>query len=194
MLYVVDHHEDVVRRLVQFLQGSDFAGVIFSRIPVEGTFPLEQVRLNSANPAPDLVVSLRWTDDKNQYGAPGLVTSEGGKKNDGTHASLSRFDMHNTLVAAGPDFRQGFIDALPTGNADVAPTILSILGVKPKIRMDGRVLEEALIHGKEPPAPMQKTIRAQADVGVYQWNQYLRFSTIGSQIYFDEGNGASEPR
>src|ERR1051325_6680708 len=122
MLYVVDHHEDVVRRLVQFLQGSDFAGVIFSRIPVEGTFPLEQVRLNSANPAPDLVVSLRWTDDKNQYGAPGLVTSEGGKKNDGTHASLSRFDMHNTLVAAGPDFRQGFMDALPTGNADAAPT------------------------------------------------------------------------
>jgi len=190
MLYVIDHHEEVIQRLVHFLQGSDFAGVIFSRIPIEGTFPLEAVRLNSTNPAPDLVVSLRWSDDKNQYGAPGLVTSEGGKKNDGTHASLSRFDMNNTLVAAGPDLREGFIDTFPSGNADVAPTILSILGVQPKVRMDGRVLEEALLRGKKVPAPQQKTIRAKADLGVFEWNQYLRYTTIGEQIYFDEGNGA----
>ena len=145
-------------------------------------------KLDSPDSA-DIIFSFRWTDTKNQWGIPGSFVAEGRRPGFGTHASLSRFDMHNTLVAAGPDFRQGLIDSFPTGNADVAPTILSILGVKPKMRMDGRVLEEALIHGKEPAAPVQKTIRAEADTGVYQWSQHLKFSTIGNQIYFDEGNG-----
>jgi len=34
MLYVIGHEEAVTRRLVRFLQGSDFAGVIFSRLPI----------------------------------------------------------------------------------------------------------------------------------------------------------------
>src|SRR5262249_37422655 len=37
--YVVEDDQPVIRNLVEFLQGSDFAGVIFSRTPVEGTFP-----------------------------------------------------------------------------------------------------------------------------------------------------------
>ena len=36
--------------------------------------------------------------------------------------------MHNTLVAAGPDFRAGVRDPLPSANTDLAPTILWILG------------------------------------------------------------------
>ena len=56
-LALSDERDEVIQRLVHFLQGSDFAGVIFSRIPIEGTFPLEAVRLNSTNPAPDLVLT-----------------------------------------------------------------------------------------------------------------------------------------
>jgi predicted AlkP superfamily pyrophosphatase or phosphodiesterase len=191
MLYVVDHDEEVIRKVAQFVQGSDFAGVVFSRLQIEGTFPLEQVRLNSTNPVPDLVVSLRWSDEPNQYGAPGLVTSDGGKKGDGTHASLSRYDMHNTLVAAGPDFRKGFIDGLPTGNADLAPTILWILGVPPPQPLDGRILAEALsAHAPPGDKPEQQTIRATRNLGPRRWDQYLKFTTMGKQIYFDEGNGA----
>jgi arylsulfatase A-like enzyme len=63
----------------------------------------------------------------------------------GTHATLSRFDMHNVLIAAGPDFRRGETDDLPTGNIDLAPTILQILGSKAPAKMDGRVLSEAMI-------------------------------------------------
>jgi predicted AlkP superfamily pyrophosphatase or phosphodiesterase len=190
MLYVVDHDEAVTQRLVQFLQGTDYAGVIFSRLPIEGTFPLEQVRLNTTNPAPDVVVALRWSGDKNQYGAPGLVTSDGGTKGAGTHASLSAYDMHNTLVAAGPDFKKGFVDDLPTGNADVVPTILSILNVKPSVRLDGRVLSEALVGQSAPAAkPQQRTLEAKRDLGPRSWYQYLKFTTMGDQIYFDEGNG-----
>ena len=85
-LYVVGNIETVIRRLIEFLQASDFAGVIFSRIPVEGTFPLEQVRSES-KAGPDVVVSKRWTADKNEHGTPGMLISEGGVKGKG-HESI----------------------------------------------------------------------------------------------------------
>ena len=190
LFYVIDNDEAVIRRLVNFLQGTDFAGVIFSRIALEGTFPLEQVRLDTAQTLPDVVLSMRWSAEKNQYGAPGFLISDGGKKGDGTHASLSHFDMHNTLVAAGPDFRAGFLDELPTGNADVAPTILAILGISPPQAMDGRVLNEALTgDSTATPHAETKTIDGNRDLGVFRWHQYLKFTMIGDRIYFDEGNG-----
>ena len=48
----------------------------------------------------------------------------------GMHGSFSPIDVHNTLIAYGPDFREGMRDTLPTGNVDVAPTIASILGLE----------------------------------------------------------------
>jgi arylsulfatase A-like enzyme len=54
--------------------------------------------------------------------------------------------VHNTLIALGPDFRDGLRDELPTGNVDVAPTIASILGLRLP-RADGRPLLEALRNG-----------------------------------------------
>ena len=135
---------------------------------------------------------MRWSPDKNEYGAPGLLTANEGKKGKGTHASLAATDMRNTLVAAGPDFKQGWIDPLPSGNADLAPTVLYVLGVAqpPDSPMDGRVLCEALA-GSEFPAeqPVTDTIEAERDIGLFVWHQYLRFTQFSGRIYFDEGNG-----
>ena len=189
MLYVIDDDEAVMRRLVDFLQTTDYAGVIFSRIPMEGTFPINQMRIGTTN-APDIIVSLRWTADKNEWGAPGMILSDGGKKGGGTHASLSHFDMNNTLVAMGPDFKRGMINDLPSGNADIAPTVLAILGVKPPQPMDGRVLTEALLDfDGDVPKPEHKTIEASRDLPLVRWHQYLKYTTMGKSIYFDEGNG-----
>jgi arylsulfatase A-like enzyme len=190
--YVFDGDEATIRRLVQFLQASDFAGVIFSRLTIEGTFPLEQVRISNTNGAPDVLVSMRWTWEKNEYGAPGLFAAEGGKKGKGSHASLGPSDLRNTLVAMGPDFKRGMIDELPSGNADLAPTILHILGVPQPADspMDGRVLREALTGGGSPSEqPTTKTVEATRDVGLFQWHQYLKFTEYDGRIYFDEGNG-----
>lgn len=192
MLYVVDHDPAIIRRLVEFLQGTDFAGVIFTKDGMEGTFPLSEVRMNPTNTSPDILVSFRWSPDRNEFGAPGFVISEGGKKGAGTHASLSRFDMHNTLVANGPDFKRGFVNSLPSGNADVAPTILHLLGVQPAQPLDGRVLGEALVNGT-PPAdpPVQKTLEKRRDLGLRSWYQYVKITTMGPAFYIDEGNGES---
>jgi arylsulfatase A-like enzyme len=192
--YISDHDPDLAKRLVKFLQQTDFAGVLFSRIKLEGTFGLEQAHIDTPA-APDVVLSFRWSDAKNTYGAPGLVAADGARKvGKGTHASLSRFDMHNTLIAAGPDFRNGYLDELPTGNTDLAPTILKILGVKPSAPMDGRVLEEALAgHGSEPVSG-SFTVVAACDLEKARWHQILKISRVGTTDYLDEGNGESVPK
>lgn len=191
MFYVVESQEPVVRRLVEFLQQSDFTGVVFSRLKIEGTFPLDTVRYGLTNAGPDVMISMRWTADLNDHGFPGMFYSMDGTKGKGSHASLSRFDMNNTLVAAGPDFKKGFLNETPSGNIDVAPTVLWILGAKPSKPMDGRVLHEALATSSErPPKAVTRTIKATREIGYFRWQQYLKFSEVGSTIYFDEGNGA----
>ena len=130
LFYVVGHDATVTRRLVEFLQQSDFAGVIFTKQGFPGTFHLDDAKIDNPH-APDVVMAFRWNDLKNQFGASGMIDADWQRKaGEGTHATLSRFDMHNTLIAAGPDFRRGQTDDLPTGNVDVAPTILHILGIK----------------------------------------------------------------
>ena len=195
LLYVVDHEEAVIRRLVDFLQTTDFTGVIFSQVPVEGTFPFEAVGYSKTNGSPDLILSLRWSAETNSFGAPGMMTTMGGTVGKGSHASLSRFDMNNTLVAHGPNFKRGAISDLPSGNIDVAPTILHLLGVTPPTTMDGRILHEALVHSTvRPPAPKIEKLEASRALGLFRWEQYLQFSTMGTTRYFDEGNGQPSRR
>ena len=190
--YVFDRDEAVIRKLVTHLQGTDFAGVIFSALPVEGTFPLSLVRLDTTNGAPDVVVSMRWTTAINENGARGAITAIEGKRGLGTHASLSRFDLHNTLIATGPDFKRGFVSTVPSGNIDVVPTILSVLGVCAPKPLDGRVLYEAM-QGEVPPTPEVKEEKLEAcrDFGFRRWQQHLKITRVGAVVYFDEGNGES---
>jgi len=193
MFYVVDRTESVIQRLVAFLQTSDFAGVIFSRLKIEGTFPLDAVRYGSTNNAPDVLIALRWSGDRNEHGAPGMMSAMDGTKGKGSHASLSAFDTRNTLVASGPDFKKGFLNEMPSGNIDVTPTVLWILGVKPPAPLDGRVLHEALATSNERvPKLVERRIEATRQVGFFRWTQYLKYSEVGHAVYFDEGNG--EPK
>jgi arylsulfatase A-like enzyme len=122
------------------------------------------------------------------------------KAGEGTHVTLSRLDMHNILIAAGSDFKRGETDDLPSGNLDLAPTILQILGIKSPQKMDGRILYEAMtgsrnrgLESAEPalsPKPETKTIEATKNFRSGTWRQSLRISRVGSTIYLDEGNGA----
>ena len=84
---------------------------------------------------------------------------------------------------------------MPSGNIDVAPTILWLLGVKAPTTIDGRVLYEALArsHG-QPPIAKTETLKASREIGLFRWEQYLKFSSVGTTRYFDEGNGAVNHR
>ena len=190
LFYVIGHDETTTRRLVEVLQQSDFAGVIFTKQPMEGTFSLQQANIQN-DQAPDVVMAFRWEPSKNQFGCPGMIDADwqrtAGK---GTHATLSRFDMHNMLIAAGPDFRPGQTGDLPSGNVDLAPTILQIFGIKPAERMDGRILAEAMTVATSSQTLETKTIEATKHFESGTWRQSLQISRVGSTIYLDEGNGA----
>jgi hypothetical protein len=179
---------------MEFLQQSDFAGVIFTKEPMQGTFGLDQAKIDSKH-APDVVMAFRWNDSKNPFGIAGMIDADWQRKaGKGTHATLSRFDMRNTLIAAGPDFRRGQPDNLPTGNVDLAPTILRILGITAP-QMDGRILSEAMVSSDMPRLkPESKTIEATKNFPTGTWRQSLQTSRVGLTIYLDEGNGAFVPK
>ena len=197
LFYVVGHDAMVTRRLVEFLQQSDFAGVIFTKQGLSGTFHLNDAKIDNPH-APDVVMAFRWNDSKNQFGTPGMIDADWQRAaGEGTHATLSRFDMHNTLVAVGPDFRRGQTDDLPTGNVDLAPTILHILGFNASKEMDGRILSEALVSTDRVPPGRKtetKTMESGKDFPAGTWRQSLQISRVGSTIYLDEGNGSFVPK
>ncbi|MBA3650288.1 MAG: alkaline phosphatase family protein [Chthoniobacterales bacterium] len=187
--YVVDHDEAVTGRLIDFLQRSDFASVILTRKPHAGTFTFAQNRMDSAT-APDVMVACRWNEGANKFGIVGQITSDVGRTlGHGTHSTLSPHDMHNMLIASGPDFRQGWSDETPSGNIDLAPTILWILGISAPRPMDGRVLTEALRGSKSTPEAKPQEVVAQRDLGDSTWRQSLRLTTVGTTTYIIEGCG-----
>ena len=68
----------------------------------------------------------------------------------GNHGSPSRAETRNFMAAIGPDFKAGFVDPDPVGNADIAPTLAQILGITlpAKGALTGRVIGEAFKDGK----------------------------------------------
>ena len=189
-LYVIGHDPEVTAQLVKFLQRTDYAGVIFSRDGLKGTFPLQAAHIDSAD-APDVAVAMRWTDTKNAAGLPGGVVSDGSAPvGRGTHSSLSRFDLHNTLIANGPDFAVGWQDDAPSSNADLAPTVAAILGLPVTVPFDGRVLDEAFkgSDGKHAPVPAPERREASGEGDTASWRQYLQVTHFGSEDYLEEGN------
>ncbi len=144
-LYVPTHDAALVKRVVRFLQSRAVVNTVFvakryGAIP--GTLPAEAVHLENARRGPDIIISYAWDADAVVQGFPGTevgtVSTERGQ-----HGSFSPRDVHNTLTASGPDFRQGMRDPLPSGNVDVAPTLAALLNL-PLPTAQGRVLHEAL--------------------------------------------------
>jgi arylsulfatase A-like enzyme len=191
-LYVIDQDRKVIRDAVEFLQRSEFSGPIFTRDGLPGTFRLSDIHIASPA-APDIVFSFRWKATANRFGTPGTFISDGAgrRRGYGMHASLSTFDVHNTLVASGPDIRRGVNSDLPSASIDVAPTILQLLGIPHPGRMDGRVLEEALEGSSPPLTPDTRLMEATCDLPDRKWRQYLKITRLGEHVYFDEGNASA---
>ncbi len=149
MYFVPSHDPVVVQRLVNYLQARQEYGAIFvdqryGSLP--GTFNASVAHIQNASARnPDILASMNFDETQSVSGMLG-TTFNNSAGNRGMHGSFSPIDIHNTLVAAGPDFKAGFSDALPTGNVDVAPTIAMLMGLSLP-QADGRPLLEALKSG-----------------------------------------------
>jgi len=146
------HDEARVAAIVAALQRRPEVGAIFTRPRadgargpggvVPGTLSFDVARWNHAR-AGDILVSANWTAAKNADGYAGTTTQSG----TAGHGASSPHDIHNTLIAAGPDFRERAVSDIPTGNVDLAPTLLRLLGLPIPAAMTGRVIEEGLRSG-----------------------------------------------
>jgi arylsulfatase A-like enzyme len=151
-IYVPDHDPELVRTTVAFLQGRGEVGAVFvddryGGIP--GTLPLSAIHAkDSSGRNPDIILGYDYDENAVIEGVRGTEMAGVllGNSYRGMHGTFGPRDVHNTLIAVGPDFRPGFKDALPTGNVDVAPTVARILGVSLP-RAQGRPLLEAMTGG-----------------------------------------------
>ena len=185
-IYVLNHKRRKIRRIVKALQRTPWVGAVFTRAAepgstrghIAGTLSFDAIHWNHARSA-DILVSPNWTDEENEYGYRGATTNGGVAG----HGSTSPFDIHNTLIAAGPAFRRGLRSALPTANVDIAPTLCRILGLPVPATMDGRVLEEALV-GSATPGNLEVTRRIHtAETAGYRLE--LQESQVAGRRYFD---------
>ena len=154
---------------------------------IEGTLPVALLG-NDGERAPDLSLSLAWNLEPNEAGYAGTAYATGGAAGLGQHGSMSRTEMRNILFARGPRFASGLVVDSPSGSADVAPTVLRLLGLDPGVPMDGRALTESLAGGA-PVSWSTETHEAERAVhgGIYR--QRVVLSRVGHSVYADEGNG-----
>ena len=101
-------------------------------------------------------MGFQWGDgflrgEKREGALPGWgYSSANNKGSGGTHGSCSPYELCNFLIAQGPSFPAGARVDAPTGNVDLAPTILSLIGKKTPEGLDGEALTEvARARGKE---------------------------------------------
>ena len=103
---------------------------------------------------------------------------------------MSRHEINGILFASGPSFKSALKLDAPSGNLDLAPTILKILGISGDWKMDGRVLEEALAGGPNADDMdwSTETHQAEHDLGGEVYRQQIKISRVGATTYVDEGN------
>jgi len=90
-----------------------------------------------------ILVSGNWSHATNAAGVAGTTTQAGVAG----HGTTSPYDIHNTLIAAGPGVGRGARGTAPTSNADLAPTLLTIVGVPVPASMSGRTITEMFTAG-----------------------------------------------
>jgi arylsulfatase A-like enzyme len=187
-IYVRGGDATRIAAIVRALQARPEVGAIFTRPGaaggfegvVPGTLSFRAARWNHARAA-DILVSANWTDQKNAAGYAGTTSQKG----TAGHGTSSPYDIHNTLIAAGPDFRERTTSSVPTGNVDIAPTVLRLLSVAVPAAMTGRVIEEGLRQGPEP-----STVKVGRGTEVVKsadesYELTAHFSTAAGRTYLD---------
>ncbi len=183
LLYVDEREPERIERIVRFLQGQTWSEALFTpphRPPttrpaspaptdghhgwVEGTFSDRLLGYAGNLREPDIVVSLPWSDGDGGSGLSGesMAFIRGGTTSPvGQHGNLSRHDIRSTMIGWGPAFRSAAVVEAPTGNLDVAATLLALSGFDTST-VDGRVLTEFLSTTRDPvPAHHVQTLRAE---------------------------------
>jgi hypothetical protein len=188
-IYVANHDQDVIKRIVSALQNETWVGAIFTKGPsgdtkgrIAGTLSFESIHWDHATRTADILVDDNWSHEKNDKGYAGTSFSKGVAG----HAGLSPYEVNIALLADGPAFKSAYSSELPTSNVDLTPTILAIHNLPIPKEMDGRVVTELLAGNsapKEKALVQETTVTAPTARGKYQIT--LQRTTLGTNVYVD---------
>jgi hypothetical protein len=191
LVYLPNNDKKLADRTVKALLQQDYVSGIFvdddlGKFP--GTLPASALNLRgkAVTPHPSIVVNFR--SYSSGCDEPTNCTVEVAdtvlRQGQGMHGSFSRGDTLNFTAAIGPDFKSGYVDALPVSNADVGATAARLLGLtqKPKGNLMGRVMTEAMPNGATPKAS-SGTLKSQPSANGLR--TVLNFQRVSTQRYFD---------
>ena len=184
-VYVRRGGDSTRRAVVRALQAAPSVGAIFTRGvtgdlgALPGTLAYSSIGWDHPRSG-DVLFSANWSHTVNTAGIAGSTDQAGVAG----HGTTSPHDINATLVAAGPHLRRGVRSVVPSSNADIAPTLLQLLGATPSPSMSGRVLVELLRSDKR-----SDTVRVARDsVSASTSDGYrttLYRSRVGQTIYVD---------
>ena len=202
-LHVKDHNAERIKQIVKFLQSQEWIGAVFTAGKnqpsgrkdlgsVEGTFSLELIHMFNADRGPDIVITFPWSSSKNGFGIPGtdytnLTQATGPMRGPvSNHGSMSPWDVRNTFIAWGIDFKLGSVVRVPASNVDITPTLLALKGINAVKGLEGRVLREALNGGPdEEQIPAEtRTYTTETSDGKYQ--AIIEVTEVEQQRYINK--------
>lgn len=194
-LHVEGHDPERIARLARCVQAQEWGGVVFTagrgpgdpRGVVEGTFSLEVIHAANRERGADLLFTFPWTSERNAFGVPGAdraSVSGGARLYVSDHGSMSPWNVRNTLFACGPGFKRRTAVRVAAGIADLAPTILALLGLPGGEDLDGRVLAEALGGGPDPEEVIEETRVHTVETGAYR--AAIQVSQVAGRRYVDK--------
>lgn len=209
LIYLPRPDAFLARRLVHILSGLDYVGALFTHDalgPIEGALPFSSIGLSGSPrlPAPAIVVAFRhFVLPARQTGIhdpllDGVQVSDTNlQQGQGNHGSFARDNTFNFMAAAGPDFRPRWRDPAPAGNADIAPTLLTLLGLpwQPQGPLHGRVLAESLVGPRAGAVPGAERCLAMSAPLADGRRTLLSYERVADSLYLDEADfRAAQPR
>ena len=191
LIYLPNKDKKLATRTVKALLEQDYVSGIFvddslGRFP--GALPMSQLGLKgkAVTPTPSIVVNFRsyLAGCEEPTNCSVEVADTVLRQGQGMHGSFGRGDTMNFMAAIGPDFKAGYVDALPVSNADVGATAARLLNLtqKPKGNLIGRVITEAMPNGATPQA-FSGTVKSQPSANGLR--TVLNFQRVLAQRYFD---------
>lgn len=190
LIYLRDGDQKDIPAMVAALQKTAGVGAIFTRAAqpgslngsVAGTLSFDAARWAHDRSAP-IHYSADWTDAANANGFRGTMAATAVAP--AGHGSSSPWEIHNTLIAAGPDLKRGATIQAPSGNVDFAPTFLKLFNIAAPPSVQGRPLDEALVSGAALGAGAVRTLEhvARSADGRYAVTATFSIVTAGGREY-----------
>jgi arylsulfatase A-like enzyme len=191
LIYLPNRDKKLAARTIKALLDQDYVSGLFvddklGRFP--GTLEMSQLGLKgkAVTPNPSIVVNFRSYVEgcEEPTNCSVEIADTVLRQGQGMHGSFGRGDTMNFMAAIGPDFKAGYVDALPVSNADVGVTIAQLLDLHPAGAggLTGRVMSEALPNGIIPKAADGNIVSKPAANGL---QTVVKFQRVLSQRYFD---------